>query len=225
MTTVDPIAEYVVALRRALHGPRRTLRCMVAEAQAGLSDAAAAYRDGGVAPERAAVLAVRDFGPVDVVAPEFQDELTARQSRWAAVLLAVVFPAMLFGWDLLWKSGAVRREPSATPDVVRVLAVLQDVLTAGVGIAALALLAGTFRRTASPRRLASAVGLTGAVGAALCGGISLGMNVAGGHTTLDLLTTNPAAVAAYSGSVAVLALIVWLSVRTMHVARAAGQEL
>lgn len=115
MTTVDPIAEYVVALRRALHGPRRTLRCMVAEAHAGLADAAAAYRDGGVAPERAAVLAVRDFGPVAEVAPEFQDELTARQGRWAAILLAVVFPAMLFGWDLLWKAARCAANPVAPP--------------------------------------------------------------------------------------------------------------
>lgn len=222
MTTVDPIAEYVVALRRALHGPRRTLRCMVDEAHTGLADAAAAYRDGGVAPEQAAVLAVRDFGPVAELAPEFQDELTARQSRWAAVLLAVVFPAMLFGWDLLWTSGAVRREPSATPDVVRVLALVQDVMTAVVGAAALVLLVSTFRRAVSPRRLASAVALTGAVGAATCGGISLGMNLAGGHTTLVLLTTNPAAVAAYTGSAAVLVLIVWLSIRTLRVARASG---
>jgi hypothetical protein len=219
---VDPIAEYVGALRRALHGPRRTLRCMVAEAHEGLADAAAAYRDGGVAPERAAVLAVRDFGPVDEVAPEFQDELTARQGRRAAVLLAVVFPAMLFGWDLLWRSGAVRRERGATPDVVRVLAVLQDVMTVAVGVAALALLVSTFRRSVSPRRLTSAVGLTGAVGAASCGGISLGMNLAGGHTTVDLLVTNPAAVVAYTTSAAVLVLIVWLSVRTMHVARASA---
>jgi hypothetical protein len=219
---VDPIAEYVVALRRALHGPRRTLRCMVAEAHSGLADAAAAYRDGGVAPERAAVLAVRDFGPVAEVAPVFQDELTARQGRWAAVLFAVVFPAMLVGWDLLWKSGAVRREPSATPEVVRFLAALQDVTTVAVGAAALVLLVSTFRRTVSPRRLTSAVGVTGAIGAASCGGISLGMNVAGGHTTVDLLTSNPAAIAAYTTSAAVLVLIVWLSIRTMHVARAAG---
>jgi hypothetical protein len=222
VTTVDPIAEYVVALRRALHGPRRTLRCMVAEAHTGLADAAAAYRDGGVAPERAAVLAVRDFGPVAEVAPEFQDELTARQGRWVAVLLAVVFPAMLVGWDLLWKSGVVRREPAATPEVVRFLAALQDVMTVAVGAAALVLLVSTFRRTVSPRRLTSAVGVTGAIGAASCGGISLGMNVAGGHTTVDLLTSNPAAAAAYTTSAAVLVLIVWLSIRTMHVARASG---
>lgn len=222
MTTVDPIAEYVVALRRALHGPRRTLRDMVTEAHQGLADAAAAYRDGGVAPERAAVLAVRDFGPVDEIAPEYQDELTARQGRWAAVLLAVAFPAMLVGWDLLWKSGAVRREPGATPEVVRFLAVLQDVMTVAVGVAALVLLVSTFRRSVSPRRLASAVGVTGGIGAASCGGISLGMNLAGGHSTLDLLTSNPAAVAAYTTSAVVLVLILWLSVRTMHVARASG---
>jgi heme A synthase len=47
------------------------------------------------------------------------------------------------------------------------------------------------------------------------------MNLAGGHTTVDLLTHNPAAVAAYTGSMVMLVLIVWLSVRTMHVAGAA----
>jgi hypothetical protein len=222
MTTADPIAEYVVALGRALHGPRRTRRCMVAEARDGLHDAAAAYRAGGVAPEQAATLAVRDFGSVPEVAPSYQDELTARQSRLAALLLAVVFPAMLVGWDLLWRSGTVRREPSATPEVVRVLAALQDVMTVVVGAVALALLVGTFLRAVSPRRLASAVGMTGAFGAASCGGISLGMNLAGGHTTVDLLTHNPAAVAAYTGSMVMLVLIVWLSVRTMHVAGAAA---
>lgn len=221
MITVDPIAEYVVALGRVLHGPRRTRRCMVAEAHAGLADAAAAYRDGGAPPERAAALAVRDFGPVAEVAPEFQEELTARQGRWSAALFAVVFPAMLFGWDLLWSTGTVRRDDRIVTDAVVVLARLQDAMTAVVGLAALALLVATFHRAVSPRWLTRAVGVTGCVGAAACGGISVGMNVAGGHSTVTLLTTNPAAVAAIAGSGAVLLLIIWQSARTLRVARVA----
>ncbi|GAB1511472.1 permease prefix domain 1-containing protein [Actinophytocola sp. KF-1] len=221
MTTADPIAEYVVALARALHGPRRTRRSMVAEAREGLIDAAEAYRAGGAPPERAAALAVRDFGTVPEVAPSYQDELTARQGRWAAVLFALVFPGMLLGWDLLWSSGAVRRDAGGTPELVRVLAAVQDVLTVVVAAAALALLVTTFRRTVSPRRLTNAIGLTGAVGAGLCGGTSLAMNVAGGRSTVDLLTANPAAVAAFACSAVVMVLLVWLGLRTLTVAKAA----
>lgn len=222
MTTVDPIAQYVVALGGALHGPRRTRRCMVAEAHAGLADAAEAYRAGGAAPEEAAALAVRDFGAVSEVAPSYQDELTARQGRWAAVLYAVVFPAMLLGWDLLWQSGTVRRDPDATTRLVVVLAGLQDVLTMMVGVAALALLVATFFRAVSPRRLAIAIGVTGAAGAAICGGTSVAMNIAGGRATADLLATSPAAMVAFAVSAVVIALLVWESVRTLHVARAAA---
>ncbi len=221
MTTADPIAEYVVALGRALHGPRRTRRSMVAEAREGLVDAAEAYRAGGVAPDHAAALAVRDFGTVPEVAPSYQDELTARQGRWSAVLFALTFPAMLLGWDLLWQSGAVRREPRATPELVRVLAVVQDVLTVVVAVAALALLVTTFRRTVSPRLLTNAIGLTGAVGAVLCGGTSVAMNVAGGRSTVDLLAASPAAVAAFAVSAVVMGLLIWQGIRTLTVARAA----
>lgn len=219
--TADPIAEYVVALGRALHGPRRTRRSMVAEAREGLVDAAEAYRAGGMPPERAAVLAVRDFGAVPEVAPSYQDELTARQGRWSAVLFTLVFPAMLLGWNLLWQSGAVRRMPGPAPELVRELALVQDVLTVVVAVAALVLLVTTFRRTVSPRRLTNAIGLTGAVGAVLCGGTSVAMNVAGGRSTVDLLAANPAAVAAFAVSAAVMALLIWQGIRTLAIARAA----
>jgi hypothetical protein len=195
---------------------------MVAEARAGLRDAEEAYRAGGLAPERAAALAVRDFGAVGEVAPSFQEELTARQGRWAAVLFAVVFPGMLAGWDALWSTGLVRREPAVANEVVRVLATVQDVVTALVGAAAVALLVVTFRRGASPRRVTRAVGLTGAVGAALCGGTAVVMNVVGGRSTTTMLSTNPAAVAAFAGSGVMLAVIVWQSLRALRVARADG---
>lgn len=218
----DVIATHVAALDNVLRGPRRTRRCMVAEARAGLRDAEEAYRAKGVAPERAAVLAVREFGAVSEVAPSYQSELIARQGRWAALLFVLVFPGMLIGWDLLWSSGAVRREPDDVSDMVMMLARLQDVTTILIGVAALALLAVTFHRTVSPRRLTIIIGMTGVVGALSCGGISVAMNVAGGESTAAMIATNPATVPALVGSALVMILIVWQAVRTLRVARTAG---
>jgi hypothetical protein len=220
VNTADPIDAHVAALGRALRGPRRTRRSMLAEARAGLRDAAEAYRAGGVAPRLSARLAVRDFGAMDDVVPSFQDELTARQGRWAALLCTLVFPGMLLGWDLLWSTGTVSHDRASASDVVAVLAGLQDRVTVVVAAAAAILLAVTFHRTVSPRVLTTAIGVTGTAGALTCGGLSVAMNVAGGRSTATLLATNPAAVAAFAGSAVVMVFIVWHSISTLRVARA-----
>lgn len=215
----DPIAAHVAALERALRGPRRTRQSMVEEAGAGLRDAAAAYQRGGLAPEQAAECAVRDFGSVPEVAPQFQDELTAQQARATAVMFALVFPAMLFGWDLMWSSGLVnRRQAGGLPPIVATLAGVQDVMSAVVGVAAAVLLVTTFRRAVPPRQLTVAVGVTGFFGAVACGGTSVAMNLAGWRSTLAMLA-NPVTWAAFGVSMLVLVLIVWQSVRTLRVAR------
>jgi hypothetical protein len=219
MTTTDPITHHVAALERALRGPQRACRGMIAEARAGLLDAADAYRAGGLSPEQAAANAVRDFGTVREVAPLFQDELTARQGRQAAMLFAIVFPTMLVGWDLLWSNGFVRRGPAPT-ELVRVLSGLLDTMSVFIAATALALLAVTFLRSVPPRWVTMAVGLTGTTGAILCGGTSIAMNVAGGRSTTEVLTANPLAAVALVGSGAVLALLVWQSVRTLRVCSA-----
>lgn len=220
----DLIATHVAALDKVLRGPRRTRRCMVAEARAGLHDAAEAYRAKGVAPERAAALAVREFGTVREVAPSYQSELVARQGRWAALLFVLVFPGMLIGWDLLWSSGVVRRERSQVSDLVLMLAKLQDMTTILVGIVALALLAVTFHRAVSPRGLTIVIGVIGMVGALSCGGISVAMNIAGGRSTVAMVATNPATIPAFAGSGLVMLLIIWQAVRTLQVAGAAGPD-
>lgn len=219
MTTMDPITSHVTALARVLRGPERARRCMIAEVRSGLLDAAEAHRDAGLSPEQAAARAVRDFGSVREIAPSFQDELTARQGRLAALLFALVFPAMLLAWDLLWSSGLVRRDPVAVSELVRTLARLQDMATVVIAAAAVALLAGTFLRSVPPRLVTRAIGVTGTAGALVCGGISVVMGVAGGRSTTTLLATNVAAVVAYAGSGCVLAMVVRHSVRTLRVAR------
>lgn len=216
--TMDPITSHVAALERVLRGPQRTRQGMIAEVRAGLLDAADAYQAGGLPPEKAAVEAVRDFGTIGEVAPSFQDELAARQGRWAAVQFALLFPAMLVGWDLLWSSGLVRRGHTTSSEAVVTLAGLLDTVTVFIGLAAVVLLAVTFLRSVPPRWVTRAVGLTGTTGALACGGTSLAMNVAGGASTVTMLT-HPAAITAVVVSLTVLALIVWQSVRTLRVCR------
>jgi hypothetical protein len=214
------VAMHMAALEGSLVGPRRIRRSMIAEARAGLWDAVAAYRGGGVPPDRAEELAIRDFGTVGEVAPSYQAELTARQGRGAAALYAIVFPSMLFGWDLLWSTGAVTWPRGSAPHLVAALASVQDVVTVIVAAAALTLLAITFRSTVSPHRLTVAIGLTGAIGAPLCGAISIAMNLVAGRSTATLIRDSPPAAVAFAGSAAVLVLLIWKSVRTLRVARA-----
>ncbi len=214
------VTNHIAALEGALLGPRRVRRSMIAEARAGLLDAVEAYRGGGVPPDRAEELAIRDFGSVGEVAPSYQAELTARQGRAAAVLYAVVFPTMLLGWDLLWSSGVVAWPRGPAPHLVMALASVQDVVTVLVALAAVTLFAITFRRTVSPHRLTIAIGLTGAIGAPLCGAISVAMNLVAARSTATLIMTSPGAAAAFAGSAAMLVLLVWQSVRTLRVARA-----
>jgi hypothetical protein len=218
----DPITTHVAALERALRGPRRTRRSMIAEARAGLRDAEAAYRDGGYPADQAAAWAVRDFGTVSEIAPEFQDELTARRARWSALLFALVFPGMMLAWDLFWSVGTTHHAAGPASPMVRLLSSAEDVATLVIGAAALALLAFTFRRTVPVHRLTRAIGLTGVAGALLCAGLALAMNAAGTPTASEYVLTAPAAISAYTGSAVVMVLLIWQSVRTLRAARAAA---
>jgi hypothetical protein len=218
--TADPIAKHLSALAGALRGPRRTRRDMISEARAGLWDAAAAYREGGLPADQAAMAAVRDFGTVGEVAPEFQHELTAQQGRWSALLFALVFPGMMLAWDLFWSLDWTRRTAGPATPAVRVLSTVEDTATLVIGAAALALLAATFHRSVPVHRLTRAIGLTGVTGAVLCGGLALAMNIAGTHKTAAYMVAHPASIVPYPGSAVMLLLLVWQSVRTLRVARA-----
>jgi hypothetical protein len=221
VSTPDVVDQHVADLARALRGPARTRRSMLREVRDGLRDAAAAHRRCGLDPQQAAVRAVHDFGPVPVVAQAFQTELVARQGRWTALLLLVAFPGMTLGWDLLWRSGGVAWHASpAQPvsDVVVGLARVQDTAAVLVSMMAVVLLAATFHRAVSARRIAVLVGHTGAVGALLCAGIGVVMNVAVGPGAGDLIATNPFALPAYGVSALVCGLVVRSAVRTLRVA-------
>ncbi|GII57185.1 hypothetical protein Pth03_55740 [Planotetraspora thailandica] len=112
MAVRGPIDDYVIGLRRALHGPVRAKRDLLAEARDGLADAALAYADEGYDRAEAERLAVADFGSVAEVAPAFQEELAVAQGRRTAALLFVSVPVTALMWSLIWK---VFPEPVAAP--------------------------------------------------------------------------------------------------------------
>lgn len=217
MTVTDPVDRHLAELERRLSGPSRTRRSMLREARDGLVDAVAAHRRCGLDAHEAAAKAVRDFGSVREIAPLYQDELVARQGRWAALLLLVVFPGLTLGWGMLWRLG-VRWESEPASNLVVALARLQDTASAVVAVVALVLLAVTFRRAAPARQVAVLVSLTGVVGAVVCGGTGLVMNLANGSAGRELVEANPYAVPAFGCSALLCALVLRSAVRTLLVA-------
>jgi hypothetical protein len=210
----DPVGAHLGELGRALRGPAGLRRSLLREARDGLEDAAAAYRAAGHPPPRAAELAVRDFGPLAPVAAAFQDELAAGQGRRTALLLAVAFPALLVGWDLVVVDG---------PDGGAAMRALSAVQTAAgwlVTAAALALLGLGPHQAGTPRRIATAVAVTATAGVLVCGGTALAMNLVHGPWSGRPVGHVVTALALYPVSVLALVLVVRSTLRTVRALRA-----
>lgn len=72
------IDDHVSRLRRALRGPRRLKRDLLAEARDGLLDAALTGERRGLGRTEAERAAVREFGTVEEVVGSFQEVLAGR---------------------------------------------------------------------------------------------------------------------------------------------------
>jgi len=216
----DLVTAHVAALDRALRGPAAVKRSMLTEVRHGLADAVADHRERGLDPGRAAAAAVHDFGPVHAVAPLMQEELTARQGRRTALLLAVVFPAEVLAWDVLWWTGHGWPKPPTA--AVMALARAVDTFSVLVTALALVLLLATFRRAPLPRWVTGAAGVLAVLGVAGCGGMSVVMNLLENQPAGPV----PPAVGAVSvATLVVAALVTWSAVRALRSARAAGATL
>ncbi len=213
---LDPVAAHVAELDRMLHGPVKDRRSILREVHEGLADATEAHREAGMAPREAAQRAVREFGPVADVAPLYQDELAADQGRRTALLLAIGLPALMLGWDLLWRGGIDWGPDRPALAVVKTLASVQDATTMVVAGTALVLVALTFRRTRCPRRVAAAAAIAALVAVVGCGGTSIGMSVANGAETLRLVTSQSLGAVAYLTSSVMLVLINRAALRTLR---------
>jgi hypothetical protein len=96
------VDRYVAGLDRALRGPRRAKRSLLAEARDGLDDAAEAYERAGLKADDARRRAIADFGDVDEVAPSYQVELGAAQSRRTGWAIVAVIGLQIVAWDHAW---------------------------------------------------------------------------------------------------------------------------
>jgi hypothetical protein len=217
---LDPIAAHVGALARAVRGPARVRRGILREVRDGLDDAAEAYRRAGVDPERAARLAVRDFGPVAELAPLYQEELAAGEGRRTAALVAFGVPAVMLGWSLLWTSGLAAGSPK--PPAVAVLGAVQDAAGVLATAVSLVLVVLGSRRAARPRRVAAAAAATALATVALCGGTAVAMNLLdAGHSWLRV-TSQPASLLLYLGTAVMVVVFNRSAARTICALRGAG---
>ncbi|MFI9453022.1 permease prefix domain 1-containing protein [Amycolatopsis sp. NPDC052450] len=97
------IESYLGELRSRLDGPASAKRDLLREARDGLNDAADAYRDGGWSEHDAQRRAVADFGPVHLIARDYQAELGMHSGTRTLWKLILGVPLMQLAWELARK--------------------------------------------------------------------------------------------------------------------------
>jgi hypothetical protein len=218
--TAPTVDAFVAELAHAVHGPGRVRRSILREVHDGLTDAAEAHAAGGLDPVAAQEQAVAEFGTVDELAQLYQAELTVRRGRATALYVALVFPAMVLGWALMWTSG-VSWGPMRSPaeqQAVHVLSSLVDTTSLVSAAAAVALFGLTFLRAVPPRLVTGLAGAIAGAGALATGGISFWMNVVGSEAAVTALAVPGPAIVAYSVSLAVLVVSLVIAARTVRTA-------
>lgn len=112
------IEAYLGDLRARLDGPATAKRDLLREARDGLTDAADAYRDGGWSDHEAQRRAVEEFGPVAVIAREYQAELGMTSGTRTLWQLIIGVPLMQLAWDFArkWTFGEWSQLGTPTPD-------------------------------------------------------------------------------------------------------------
>jgi hypothetical protein len=97
---MSAIDAYLGELRGRLVGPASAKRDLLKEARHGLGDAAEAYREGGLSVFEAERRAVGEFGPVAVIAREYQAELAMHSGVRALWKVILGVPTLLVAWDV-----------------------------------------------------------------------------------------------------------------------------
>lgn len=218
--TAPTVDAFVAELAHAVHGPGRVRRSILREVHDGLTDAAEAHAAGGLDPATAQEQAVAEFGTVDELARLYQAELTVRRGRATALFVALTFPAMVLGWDLMWRSG-VSWGPPQGPDqlqLLRMLSTLVDTTAFVCAATGVALFGLTFLRAVPPRVVTVLAGAIAGGGALTTGGISAWMNVGAGHAVGVAVAAPGPALVAYSVSAAMLVMSLVIAARAFRTA-------
>lgn len=116
------ITDYLEALDGALRGPAKVKAALLAEAADGLHDTVSAYRAAGLSDGDATRRAVDEFGPVPVLVPSYQRELSVAYARRTAVAVLWGMPFLLVLWHVAWVTSPGQPWVGATlaPTVARV---------------------------------------------------------------------------------------------------------
>ncbi|WP_083255176.1 permease prefix domain 1-containing protein [Amycolatopsis orientalis] len=111
------IEAYLGDLRARLDGPASAKRDLLREARDGLTDAADAYREGGWSEHDAQRRAVDDFGPVHLIARDYQAELGMHSGTRTLWKLIIGVPLMQIAWDYArkWTFGDWSQLDTPTP--------------------------------------------------------------------------------------------------------------
>ena len=96
------LEAYLAELNATLRGPRRAKTDLLAEARDHLLDSASAHESDGLSRQKAEFAAVRDFGAVAEIAPDYQTELGWIQGRRTALKVLFVFAAQPFIWGIAY---------------------------------------------------------------------------------------------------------------------------
>lgn len=175
--TVEPIDAYIAALEAALRGPRRARSDLLTETRDSLIDATEAYQHQGMERIAAERRAVREFGEVDVIAPQYQTELALAQGHRTAVITLFTLLAQPIVWnDAVLPVPASQHDPGPAYAVLSglvewfggsaILGSVLAVLACGVGVRyltarrPLARITGTFAVTVSAVLAVLGVALT-----------------------------------------------------------------
>lgn len=97
------IDRYVAEFDAVLRGPRQAKNDLLTEMRDHLIDSTEAHQRGGLDPEAAQRRAVREFGELDELVPEYQTELGLAQGRRTALLVLWIFVAQPFIWGYLYR--------------------------------------------------------------------------------------------------------------------------
>ncbi|WP_157245243.1 permease prefix domain 1-containing protein [Nonomuraea typhae] len=217
------IDDYVADLGRALAGPAGPKRDMVVEARDSLIDTADAFEADGLAREEAELLAVREFGTVEEIAPGYQSELTACAGRRLGGLLFVSVPLTALAWAMIWKVFPLAPEVWASkPEWFEACSRALDLVQLGVGVAGgLALLALGRGARLLPRARAVTRTLGGLVLAMLVATMVLGWLLSVGAKGMTGFAAYPPGVLVTLATYALAGMQFYCAVRCLRITRTA----
>ncbi|MEH0841779.1 permease prefix domain 1-containing protein [Micromonospora sp. CPCC 205711] len=170
------VEERLRELDDRLRGPARLKAELLVELRDALSDAAEAYREGGLPAAEAERRAVAEFGTPAQLLPAYQAELAAAALRGLSLRALLVALALTTAGDLTWRGSSWSDGPRPPAGYLLLSASMNGIWLVVAGLALAALVYGPLaaRRdwSATAGRLLG-LGLTGALGFATAAGTGL----------------------------------------------------